>query len=94
MVSLVVVSADDATDAAAAPRLPDRGLQSALEFAVGIAAAGAKLRPPLASPAGLKPYLRFHKLPPTALAKVREAPLGEGAVAAILSGNARRLIGA
>ena len=78
MVSLVVVSADDATDAAAAPRLPDRALQSALEFAVGIAAAGAKLRPPLASPAGLKPYLRFHKLPPTALAKVREAVEADG----------------
>lgn len=59
--------------ALASPRLPDRALQSALEFAVGIAAAGAKLRPPLAFPSGLKPYLRFHKLPPTALAKVREA---------------------
>lgn len=54
-------------------RLTDRALQSALEFAVGIAAAGSKLRPPLPFPSGLKPYLRFHRLPPTALAKVREA---------------------
>jgi len=56
-----------------APRLSDRSVQSALEFAVGIAAAGSKLRPPLPFPTGLKPYLRFHRLPPTALAKVREA---------------------
>ncbi len=54
-------------------RLTDRVLQSALEFAVGIAAAGSKLRPPLPFPSGLKPYLRFHRLPPTALTKVREA---------------------
>jgi predicted RNA-binding protein with PIN domain len=53
--------------------LPDKALQSALEFAVGIAAAGSRLRPSLPYPAGLKPFLRFHKLPPTALAKVREA---------------------
>lgn len=57
----------------AAPVLTDRVLQSALEFAVGIAAAGAKLRPPLGFPVGLKPFLRFHKLPPAALAKVRSA---------------------
>lgn len=54
-------------------QLTDRALHSALEFAVGIAAAGSKLRPPLPVPSGLKPYLRFHRLPPTALAKVREA---------------------
>jgi len=57
--------------------LPDRALRSALEFAVGIAAAGAKVRPPLPVPAGLKPYLRFHKLPPAALAKVRAAVEGD-----------------
>ncbi|MCY7300875.1 MAG: NYN domain-containing protein [Ilumatobacteraceae bacterium] len=54
-------------------RLSDRSLQSALEFAVGIAAVGSKLRPPLPFPTGLKPYLRFHRLPPTALTKVRDA---------------------
>lgn len=53
--------------------LPDRALQSALELAVGVAALGARMRPVLSYPSGLKPYLRFHKLPPTALAKVREA---------------------
>ena len=51
--------------------IPDRALQSALEFAVGVAAAGAKLRPPLDHPPGLKPYLKFHKLPAGALAPVR-----------------------
>lgn len=57
--------------------LSDRALQSALEFAVGIAAAGSKLRPALPFPSGLKPYLRFHRLPPAALAKVREAVEGD-----------------
>lgn len=63
----------DAGGQPAIARLSDRSLQSALEFAVGIAAAGSKLRPPLPFPSGLKPYLRFHRLPPTALSKVREA---------------------
>ena len=58
------------------PALPDRALQSALELAVGVAALGARMRPALSYPSGLKPYLRFHKLPPTALAKVREAVEG------------------
>ncbi|MDO8364517.1 MAG: hypothetical protein Q7V88_16620, partial [Actinomycetota bacterium] len=62
---------------AAAVHVPDSALKSALEFAVGIAAAGAKLRPPLPFPAGLKPYLRFHKLPPAAMAKVRSAVEGD-----------------
>lgn len=51
--------------------IPDTALRSALEFAVGIAAAGAKLRPPLPSPAGLRRYLRFHALPDAALPVVR-----------------------
>lgn len=58
-------------------RLSDHSVRSALEFAVGIAAAGSKLRPPLPFPSGLKPYLRFHRLPPAALAKVREAVEGD-----------------
>ena len=57
--------------------VPDEALRSALEFAVGIAAAGAKLRPPLAFPAELKRFLRFHKLPPTALSQVRAAIDGD-----------------
>ncbi|HQZ33716.1 MAG TPA: NYN domain-containing protein [Ilumatobacteraceae bacterium] len=65
-------SPDVGADSVIAP-LSDSSLQSALEFAVGIAAAGSKIRPPLPFPKGLKPYLRFQRLPPTALAKVREA---------------------
>ena len=57
--------------------VPDEALRSALEFAVGIAAAGARLRPPLAFPADLKRFLRFHKLPPTALNQVRAAIEGD-----------------
>jgi predicted RNA-binding protein with PIN domain len=56
-----------------ADEIPDAALLSALEFAIGIAAAGAKLRPQLPFPMGLKKFLRFHKLPATALAQVRAA---------------------
>jgi predicted RNA-binding protein with PIN domain len=65
------VSADIAAD------VPDEALRYALEFAVGIAAAGAKVRPPLPFPVQLKPFLRFHKLPPTALKQVRAAVEGD-----------------
>lgn len=54
-----------------ADALPDRALLQALELAVGVAAAGAKLRPPMPYPAGLKPFLRFHKLPLGVLGQVR-----------------------
>jgi YacP-like NYN domain len=57
--------------------VPDQALRPALEFAVGIAAAGVKLRPPVAFPPELKRFLRFHKLPPTALAQVRSAIEGD-----------------
>ena len=57
--------------------VPDEALRSALEFAVGIAAAGARLRPPLPFPTELKRFLRFHKLPPAALAQVRAAIDGD-----------------
>ena len=53
--------------------VPDQALRSALEFAVGIAAAGVKLRPPLSFPVELRRFLRFHKLPPAALSQVRGA---------------------
>jgi predicted RNA-binding protein with PIN domain len=65
------VSADSAAD------VPDGALRSALEFAVGVAAAGAKMRPSVPFPAELKRFLRFHKLPPTALAQVRAAVEGD-----------------
>jgi predicted RNA-binding protein with PIN domain len=64
---VVCVSADTAAD------VPDEALRLTLELAVGVAAAGSKLRPPLAFPSELKRFLRFHKLPPTALAQVRAA---------------------
>lgn len=57
--------------------VPDQALRSALEFAVGIAAAGVKLRPPLSFPVELRRFLRFHKLPPAALAQVRAAVDGD-----------------
>jgi predicted RNA-binding protein with PIN domain len=57
--------------------VPDQALQAALELAVGVAAAGAKLRPPRAFPSGLKRFLRFQKLPPAALAEVRSAVEGD-----------------
>lgn len=53
--------------------IPDTALRSALEFAVGIAAAGSKLRPPLPFPSGLKSFVKFHRLPPKALGSVRAA---------------------
>jgi hypothetical protein len=51
--------------------LEHRHLRSALEFAVGIAAAGQRLKPPLTSPAELRPFLRAPRLPGGALGKVR-----------------------
>jgi predicted RNA-binding protein with PIN domain len=57
----------------AAPMVPDHLIADALELAIGIAAAGAKLRPPLAYPAQLKPLFRLQKLPPRALADARRA---------------------
>ena len=48
-------------------------ITSALEFAVGIAAAGAKLRPQLPFPSALRPFLKFSKLPPKALGEIRRA---------------------
>ena len=63
--------------AVTAPDVPDEALRPTLELAVGVAAAGSKLRPPLAFPNELKRFLRFHKLPPTALAQVRAAIDGD-----------------
>ena len=57
--------------------VPDTALRSALEFAVGIAAAGQKLRPPLTFPSGFKPYLKFNRLDRAALHAVRRAITGD-----------------
>jgi hypothetical protein len=53
--------------------IPDRLIASALEFAVGIAAAGVKTKPPLPFPAELRPFLKFQKLTGKALSEVRRA---------------------
>jgi len=65
--TVVIVSADSAAD------VPDEALRLALEFAVGIAAASARLRPPPPFPPELKRFLKFHKLSATALHQVRAA---------------------
>jgi len=64
---VVVVSAETAAD------VPDEALRLALEFAVGVAAVWAKMRPPQPFPADLKRFLRFQKLPAAALTQVRAA---------------------
>lgn len=46
-------------------------LRSVLEFAVGIAEMGQKLKPPLAYPGGLKPFFKQARLPGSALGRVR-----------------------
>lgn len=62
-----------------AGEVPDRLLTLAFEFAVGIAAASAKMKSPLAIPAALRPFLRFQKLPANAHAKVRAVVDGDDA---------------
>ena len=47
------------------------GLRTALEFAVGVAEAGQRLRPPLGYPPGLKQFFRLDRLPASALGRVR-----------------------
>ena len=46
-------------------------LRAALEFAVGIAEAGQRLRPPLGYPPELKQFFRLDRLPAGALGRVR-----------------------
>jgi len=50
-----------------------RRLRSAIEFAVAIADAGQRLRPPIAFPAELKPYLKAPRIPASALGGLRRA---------------------
>lgn len=68
---MVAVSGDPAAD------VPDQALRVALEFAVSVAAAGAKLRPPQPFPPELKRFLRVGRLAPPALARVRAAVDGD-----------------
>jgi predicted RNA-binding protein with PIN domain len=53
--------------------IPDELLRPALELAFAVAVAGQRLRPPLPSPPALRPFLKFQKLPGSALPVVRRA---------------------
>jgi hypothetical protein len=53
--------------------LEHRWLRPAIEFAVAIAAEGQKVKPPIAYPAALKPFLRQPRIPSSALGKLRRA---------------------
>jgi predicted RNA-binding protein with PIN domain len=55
-----------------------RYLRSAIQFAVEIADAGQRLRPPLAYPAALKPFLKQPRIPAAALGKLRRAIEADG----------------
>ena len=57
--------------------ISDDALRSALDLAVTVAAVGARLRPPLAYPLAIRPFLRFQKLPAAALHAVRVAVEGD-----------------
>jgi predicted RNA-binding protein with PIN domain len=59
------------------PVVPDQLIADALDVAIGIAAAGAKLRPAMPYPAQLRPLFRFQKLPSKALADARQAIEGD-----------------
>jgi predicted RNA-binding protein with PIN domain len=50
-----------------------RYLRPAIQFAVDFADAGQRLRPPLAFPAALKPFLKQPRIPAAALGKLRRA---------------------
>jgi hypothetical protein len=51
--------------------VPDERLRPALDAAFAVAVEGRKQRPPVAPPEALRPYLRFQKLPRSALPAVR-----------------------
>lgn len=53
--------------------LEHRWLRPAIEFAVAIASEGQKVKPPIAFPAALKPFLRQPRVPSAALGKLRRA---------------------
>jgi hypothetical protein len=57
----------------APPEIEHRYLRSAIEFAVAVADAGQRLRPPIAYPAALKPFLKQPRIPAAALGKLRRA---------------------
>jgi predicted RNA-binding protein with PIN domain len=52
---------------------PDELLRQAIELAWAVAHQGARLRPPIAPPTVLKPFLKMQKLPAAALGPIRKA---------------------
>jgi YacP-like NYN domain len=65
-----------------------RYLRSAIEFAVAVADAGQRHRPPLAYPSALKPFLRQPRIPASALGKLRRAIEADGEFRTRLSAGA------
>ena len=61
---------------------------AAIEFAVAIADAGQRLRPPLPYPSTLKPFLKQPRIPASALGKLRRAIEADGAFRSHLSAGA------
>jgi YacP-like NYN domain len=57
----------------APPAIEHRRLRSAIEFAVAMAEAGQRLRPPLTFPAGLRPFFRQSRIPGSSLGSLRRA---------------------
>jgi uncharacterized coiled-coil protein SlyX len=69
--------------------IPDRVIASALEFAVGVAAHGARQQPPLPCPAVLRRYFSTARLNPRALAAVRAAIEGDPEFQRVLAATVR-----
>ncbi|WP_116998357.1 NYN domain-containing protein [Desertimonas flava] len=63
----------ETTPAPGPTTLEHRHLRSALEFAVGVADAGQRLKPPLVFPPELKPFLKQQRLPGAGLGRIRRA---------------------
>lgn len=69
--------------------IPDRAIASALEFAVGVAAHGARQQPPLACPVTLRRYFSTARLAPKALSAVRSAIEADPAFLEVLAETVR-----
>ena len=68
-----MADADEETTRNPVATVDHRHLRPAIEFAVAIADAGQRLRPPIAFPAALKPFLKQPRVPAAALGKLRRA---------------------
>ena len=68
--------------------IPNQHLRSAIQFAVAIAEAGQRLRPPIPFPPELRPYLKQPRVPATALGRLRRAIEADGTFRARLAAGA------